>query len=259
MLKGKKVIVAFSGGIDSTVVAVLAKKVAKDIICCTFFNNIYLKYEFKEARKIASDLDLKWEKIDINDIPQEFFAKNPKDRCYICKKIMMKHLTDFRNEIGFDLVIDGTNFDDLNEYRPGIKALDELNVVSPLAEAKITKKEVRQIARHFNLKDADRPSTTCLLTRIPYNEEITEKKLSMIEKAEKFIKNSLNIRVIRVRHHELSGNKSLARIELERTKIGMIFKNNKFEEIIEELRSLGYNFITIDLEGYRSGSMDEIK
>jgi uncharacterized protein len=208
---------------------------------------------------IASDLGLKWEKININDIPPEFFVKNPKDRCYICKKILMKQLINFKNELTFDLVIAVTNFDDLNEYRPGIKALEELNVVSPLAEAKITKKEVRQIARNVNVKDADRPSTTCLLARIPYKEEITEKKLTMINKAEKFIKKSLKIRVVRVRHHQLTGNKTLARIEMEKKKIKTIFKNNKLEEIVEELRSLGYDFITIDLEGYRSGSMDEIK
>ena len=259
LLKGKKVIVAFSGGVDSTVIALLAKEIAEEVICCTFYEPLYLKDDILEAKKIAAVINIEWVKINITDIPDQFFNNNPKNRCYICKKILMKHLITFMKKKKYDLIIDGTNFDDLNEYRPGIKALKELDIKSPLAIAKITKKEVRTIALNYKLNVANKPSNTCLLSRIPYNEKITLKKLDMIKKSEKFLKKLLQINIVRVRHHEIKNNIHLARIEVKKENLNNIFyqKSGIIQKITTQLEIFGYNYITLDLLGYRTGSMDE--
>jgi len=260
LLKGKKIIIAFSGGVDSSVVASLAKKVAKSIICVTFFNPIYLKEDYLEAKKVAQELEIKWERMDITDIPESFFKNNPSNRCYICKKILMTHLLKYKNKIKYDIIVDGTNFDDLKEYRPGINALNELGIISPLAISEINKKEVRLIAENLRLSVFNKPSGTCLLSRIPYNQQITLKKLEMIRQSEKLLKNLLNSKIVRVRHYEINKNINLARIEIQKEDFIELFNliKNNLDYIIKELKKVGYNYITIDLEGYRSGSMDSV-
>ncbi|MHA1232365.1 MAG: ATP-dependent sacrificial sulfur transferase LarE [Candidatus Helarchaeota archaeon] len=258
ILKDKKVIVAFSGGVDSTVIATIAKKVAKKVLCCTFFGPIYLNDDLEEASKIAEEINVNWRKVEIKNIPKDFFDKNPVNRCYICKKKVMSELNSIKNQLKYDIVVDGTNFDDLKEYRPGLAALKELGIISPLAEAGFSKSEIRIIAESFNLSVAHKPSTTCLLSRIPYGQKITKIKLEMIKNAEEYLKQLLNTDLVRVRHYVIDDNIHLARIELKRAEIRELLSidNSKINAIIKKLKDLGYTYITLDLEGYRTGSMD---
>jgi len=259
IFNGKKVVIAFSGGVDSTIIAFLAKKSAKKVICCTFYNPIFLKEDLIIAKKMAKEIDIDHKIIEVNNFPEVLFQKNPRNRCYICKKTLMKHLIAFKNKSGFDIIVDGTNLDDLKEYRPGITALKELNIMSPFILEKITKKEIRKIGKFFKISNYNSPNTTCLLSRIPYNEEITIEKLEMIKKSEDFLKRMLKTDVVRVRHYELSNKIYLARIELKKEKIIELFEEPELniQKIINELKKLGYTYLTIDLEGYRSGSMDQ--
>jgi len=261
IFKSKKVIVAFSGGVDSTLVAYFAKKFANDVLCCTFYNEIYLNDEYVKANKIAKELNVKWKKIEISNIPNEFFKSHPINRCYICKKTVFKHLIDLKNKINYDLIVDGTNYDDIKEHRPGLKALSELKICSPLMEAKLNKNEIRLIAKYNNLSVADQPPSTCLLSRIPYKQKITIEKLNMIKKSEEFLKQFLNIKVVRVRHYEIYENTHLARIEIPLEQIqNLLCKNSGIiQKIVNELKKIGYTYITFDLEGYRTGSMDVLK
>jgi len=258
LVKGKKILIAFSGGIDSTVVAFLSKEVAKEIICCTIYQNVYLKNGIIDAERIANELGIAWKKVIVDDIPDQFFLENPSNRCYICKKTLMHHLIEIKNQFGFDLIIDGTNYDDISEYRPGIRALKELGIVSPLAESEITKKEIRQIASNNKLSVAEKVSSPCLLTRIPFGDSISVIKLEMIKTAEDFLKTVLNVKVIRVRHYELNQKMHLARIELQKEFFEKIINDDDriLTKIVAELKKIGYNYVTLDLEGFRSGSMD---
>ncbi|MBD3228636.1 MAG: ATP-dependent sacrificial sulfur transferase LarE [Candidatus Lokiarchaeota archaeon] len=250
VFRKKKIIIAFSGGVDSSVIAILAKKSADKVICCTLYHPLLLD-DLEEIKKVASEINVDWRIIEIESIPNKIIEKNPKNRCYICKTNMMKYLIEYKNRKNFDMVVDGTNYDDLNKFRPGIKALKELGVVSPLVAAKLTKREIRDIAKSYNLSVAQKSPTTCLLSRIPYNEKITKEKIEMIKKAENFLKKDLNMSLIRVRTHNLAKNNFLARIEAKKEDIRRIIRSNELTTlIISKLKEIGYNLITIDLEGY---------
>jgi uncharacterized protein (TIGR00268 family) len=208
------------------------------------------KEEIQEAKEVASVLDISLDIMHV-DIPTDHeFWENPPNRCYHCKGVLFPELINMANSEGYDLVVDGTNASDIHGHRPGLKALEKLSIFSPLLEGNITKDEVRLIAEHYNLPVARKPAMACLASRIPYGDRITVEALSRIEKGESFLR-SLNISPqIRLRDHG-----SLARIELAPESVQK-FCDKDLQSIVQNLKSIGYRYVTIDLEGYRPATPD---
>lgn len=247
-IQSQNVCIAFSGGVDSSLVLKAAVISQKNVYAVMFNTKLHPCKEESEAREIAREIGVDITVIKIDEFSNPDILKNPINRCYLCKKLLFSTLIDFAKQKDCDIILDGTNFDDYSQYRPGIKALNELGVKSPLAELKMTKKEVREAAKTLGLKVHNKPSAPCMATRFPYNTDITVEDLKKVEMAEDFIK-SLGISQCRVRVH---GN--IARIEIDESKFIELIKNKI--DIIQKLKSLGYIYITLDIEGFRSGSMD---
>ena len=251
--KMESVLIAFSGGCDSSFLA----KVAYDVlgnhaIAVTANSELYADSEVKDSKKIASKIGIKHEIITSKELEISGFRDNPSYRCYFCKKELFSELLGIAKKKGYRYVLDGSNFDDGDDYRPGMKAGKELNIRSPLKEAKLTKSEIRQLSRKFGLITADKPAMACLASRFPYGTKIKERDLQRIEKAEEFLRD-LGFTQLRVRHHG-----DIARIEILPQDIKSILGNDLRERILEKLKLLGYKYVTIDLEGYRTGSMNEV-
>ena len=246
-------LIAFSGGVDSTFLLKVAHDVlGNEIIAVIFSSPIHFSYELKEAKELARRLRVK-HIISHSRIPGNVnFIKNTVNRCYFCKKALFKELKKIARENNLQLVLDGSNYDDFRSFRPGKKALKELGVRSPLAEAGLRKEEIREISKELGLPTWNSSSQTCLATRIPYGEKITIKKLERIEKGEKFLK-SLGLKEVRLRDQ---GN--TAKIEVSPKEIKILVKEDIRKKVVNKLKGLGYIYISLDLQGYRSGSMDEI-
>lgn len=247
-IESNDVCIAFSGGVDSSLVLKAAVISQKNVYAVMFNTKLHPCKEESEAREIAREIGVDITVMKIDEFSNPDILKNPINRCYLCKKLLFSTLIDFAKKKSCDVILDGTNFDDYSQYRPGIKALNELGVKSPLAELKMTKKEVREAAKILGLKVHNKPSAPCMATRFPYNTYITVEDLKKVEMAEDFIK-SLGISQCRVRVH---GN--IARIEIDESEFVGLIKNKI--DIIQKLKSLGYIYITLDIEGFRSGSMD---
>lgn len=246
-------VIAFSGGCDSSFLAKIAYEVLGDrAIAITANSELYADSEVKDSKKIAADIGIKHEIISSNELGVPGFRENPPDRCYFCKKELFSKLSRIAEKEGFNYVLDGSNFDDGDDYRPGMKAGRELNIRSPLREAELTKDEIRELSRKFGLYTADKPAMACLASRFPYGTKIRERDLQRIEKSEEFLRD-LGFTQLRVRHH---GN--IARIEILPQDIKSILRNDFREKILEKFKRLGYKYVTIDLEGYRTGSMNEV-
>jgi len=246
-----KVTVAYSGGVDSTFLLKVSKEVLKDnVLAVTLVSPLFPKKEIEEAKKIAETLGVKHIIVEDDSILQNpEFINNPPERCYICKKINFKKILEISKENNIEYVIEGSNADDLKDYRPGRLAIKELGIRSPLLEIGLTKSEIRKLSQMFGLPTYDKPSLACLATRIPYGEKIEKERLKRIELSEEFIR-CLGIRQVRVRDHN-----NIARIEIEDKDFYLIISLK--DKIIKELKRLGYKYITLDLEGYRTGSMNE--
>ncbi len=253
ILKNKKVLVAYSGGVDSSTISSLAKDVCDRVFAVTVYSQLMTEDELKNAKETANKMGIEWKVIELNILSNEKFVENPPDRCYYCKKEILNELLSIAKEEGLDLIIDGTNADDLEDHRPGHVALVELNVRSPLAEAGIRKNEIREIAKSRGLDVWDRPSLACLASRIPYGRKITEEKLTIIEKAERVIKHKAHVKVVRVRCYD-----DLAKIEIGKKEMKNILSEEILNDITDYLKNLGFKYVTLDLEGYRSGALDEI-
>ncbi|WP_455282410.1 ATP-dependent sacrificial sulfur transferase LarE [[Eubacterium] cellulosolvens] len=251
--KHNKILVAMSGGIDSSLVALLAKKaVGKNAMAVTVDSIALPSEEIEDAKRISKKIGIKHIILNMDKIPNLIFSQNPPDRCYYCKKTIIKKLKQIAKKHDMKIIADGTNLDDLKTHRPGALALSEEKIVSPLAEAGLTKKDIREISKIFNLPNVEKPSMACLLSRFPYGQKITKEKIHRVAEAEKFIRKNLDAKEIRVRYHE-----DIARIELGRNERKLIFDEKKMDIIYKKLKELGFNYITIDLLGYRSGSLDE--
>ena len=243
-------LIAFSGGVDST----LLTKVAYDVLgekalAVTLDFETLPRSELEHAKKIAKTIGVKYLIVPFSELRNEEFVKNPPNRCYYCKKESARILKAIAAGKGMKCIADGVNLSDLDENRPGIKACDEEGIWHPLAEVGITKSEVRIIAKEVGLSTWNKPSMACLSSRIQYWERITKEKLKMIEDAEEVLK-VVGFSQIRVRKHG-----DIARIELVKEEMKMLLELK--EKIVSELKGIGFNYITVDLEGYRSGSMDE--
>jgi len=249
----RRVIVALSGGVDSALVACLAK-IALDnqVIAVTANSPALPSEELKETKLLAKQIGIEHVVIQTEELQDLNYASNPPNRCYFCKKELSEKLKQLAATMNAGFIIDGTNADDLSGHRPGTAALSENGVRSPLAEANITKAEVRQLARLFGLQNFDKPSMPCLASRVQYGLEITPDRLLRIEKAESFIRNLTRVRELRVRDH---GN--LARIEVGKDERSVFFDRELLDSVSTALRDLGFLYVALDVTGYRTGSMDE--
>ncbi len=244
--EGKSGIIAFSGGVDSTVVATLFQKVCDKIKLVTVISEWISSSEVEEAKTIAQYLKIPHEIIHLSLEPETHLWENPPDRCFHCKLLVFSHLLDYAKRYGYNIVIDGTNASDIKGHRPGLKALEKLGVKSPLLQGNITKEEVRQIATYFKLPIAKKPAMACLASRIPYGEKITQEKLNRVEQGEKILRRFGFSSQIRLRDHD-----TIARIEINQKDFPTLLEKNIFNQIVKELRALGYSYVTLDLEGYR--------
>lgn len=238
---------AFSGGIDSTLLLYLCKGLKK-VSAVTFRSIFQSEEEIELCQHLASKYDMNHVIIDINPLESPDLAKNPQNRCYLCKKIFFSRLTDFAKSQNLEYIMDGTNFDDLHAFRPGLKALKELNISSPLAEFKITKQEIRLYAEEIGIEIAQKPSTPCLATRFPYGTRLDAEKINIVKQGENILK-SFGFESNRLRLHD-----NIARIEIEKSRFNDFLARK--DEIVQALKSTGITYITLDLEGLRSGSMD---
>jgi len=251
--KGERgVVLAFSGGVDSSALAAVCHNVlGKRAIAVTARSPTYTLEEMEDAIKIAREINIEHHIVETDELSDEDFVKNPEDRCYYCKKELLECLQNFAEAKGFKVIFEGTNFSDLGGHRPGFKAVKEReNVFSPWAENEFTKDEIRQIARKLGLSAYDKPPSACLATRIPFGERITAERLQRVAEAEAFIREISHVRQLRVRDHS-----GLARIEVGRDDMELLFDAEKMEKITQKLKKLGFRFVTLDLEGYRTGSM----
>jgi uncharacterized protein len=243
--------IAFSGGVDSAVIAKAAKEALKErAIAVTSDSKTFPEKELEHAKKIAKEIGIKHEIVTENELENPLFVKNPQDRCYHCRKGLIKGLKAAADKYNITTIVDGANASDMGEHRPGIKAMKEAEIKSPLLELGITKEGVRAIAGEFGLSVKEKPAMACLASRIPYGERITEQKLKKIEKAETLLR-ELGISQTRVRHHD-----AMARIEVMPEDMTRVIEMKK--EITEAFKSLGFSYVTLDVLGYRSGSMDEV-
>jgi uncharacterized protein len=246
--KNQKVIVALSGGVDSAVVALAAKKALdKKAVAVTADYNTLSGDELKSARKIAKELDIDHRIVRYSELDNEEFVKNDSLRCYHCRTELASYLLQEAKKMNVSLIVDGTNIDDLKDYRPGIKAMRENDVKSPLVELGIGKQNIRSIAKSNNLSVFDKPSNSCLASRIPHGIPVTFEKLKRIETAEILVKSVFNVRQVRVRDHQ-----DTARIEVGREEFKEMFDTDKLLAIDSKLKNLGFKYVALDLSGYKS-------
>jgi uncharacterized protein len=243
-------LVAFSGGVDSSLaLAVAARALPKDrVLAVTSNNETYLPSELDLAREFVESLGVEHLVVNTRELDNPNYASNPTNRCYFCKSTLYSDLARLAKEKGYACVVDGANKDDEGDYRPGRKAAKELGVVSVLSEAGVTKAEVRELAKHLDLPTWDKPALACLSSRFPYGQEITPEKLSQVARAEEFLRRE-GFRQVRLRHHG-----EIARLEVGPEELEWAFAMR--EEISAELLDTGFLYVTLDLAGYRPGSLN---
>jgi uncharacterized protein len=245
-------IVAYSGGVDSAYLAWAATRaLGRSALCVTADSPSYPDRHRQLALTLAREFNLQHEIIHTTELDQPEYRANPVNRCYYCKRELYTTLSAVARARGFKAIVDGSNADDRGDYRPGRQAAREFGVRSPLDEVGLTKAEIRELSRRAGLPTWDEPASACLSSRIPYHSEVTEEKLRMIEAAERVLRGA-GFRVCRVRHHDL-----LARLEIGRDELPRALEPGVRERLVRELRAIGYQHVTIDLQGYRMGSLNE--
>jgi uncharacterized protein len=247
------VVVAYSGGVDSTFLLNLAADAlgADNVLACMSVGPSEPSNLYEKAVEFAGSIGVEFQTVEADELADPNFIANKADRCFHCKSHLCKTLLDVAKQRGFDNVIFGTNFDDLDDFRPGNRALKVFGIRSPLAEAKLTKDDIRTLSRQMNLPTSEQPASPCLASRIVYGLEVTEQRLRQIDEAENFLR-ELGLVEFRVRHHDM-----IARIEVNPKDIEKITAEPVRSQIVEKLKLLGFKFVTVDLQGFRSGALNE--
>ncbi|MFB0517860.1 MAG: ATP-dependent sacrificial sulfur transferase LarE [Acidobacteriota bacterium] len=246
-------VAAFSGGGDSSYLLYVAWLVLKDkVLAVTSQSPVYPQHHLKRAKDFAHRYGIAHTIIATNELASPRFRLNPPSRCYYCKVELFTRLKEIAAEKGYNVVIDGSNLDDTSDFRPGLKASRELKVLSPLIDVGITKDDVRYLSRKAGLPTWNLPSSACLASRFPYHTAITSEKLKAVGQGEDFLR-ELGFQQVRLRHHG-----DLARIEVLSSEIPRFLDSNVVGKVIKKLKSLGYKYIALDLQGYRTGSMNEV-
>ncbi|CUU00723.1 uncharacterized protein JGI1_00062 [Candidatus Thermokryptus mobilis] len=248
------IVIGFSGGVDSTLLLKVAHDILKDkVIAVIGKSETYPEEEFNEAIKLAEFIGVRYKIVATEETDNLKFAENPPDRCYYCKTELFTKLKEIAKAEGIKWIADGTNADDVKDFRPGLRAVRENNIRSPLLEAGLTKTEIRELSRTLGLPTWDKPSFACLSSRFPYGMPIDREKLKKIDKAESFLR-KLGLKVFRVRLID----ENTVRIETGREEFKKFFDDDFRIKVVSELKNLGFIYITLDLEGYRTGSMNEV-
>ena len=251
--KLKSAVIAFSGGVDSSFLlkAACGALPKENILAVTAVSPTYTDSELRQAKGFAKKLGVRHKIIFTDELRDRNFTNNPVDMCYYCKKELFKRLAKIAKEKGFDNILDASNIDDAKDYRPGTRAKKEFKIRSPLMEAGFKKQDIRRFSRRLGLETAGLPSMACLASRFPYSQKIDRTSLKRIADAESFIKKA-GIRQVRVRYHN-----NIARIEVEKKDINRFLNRNFCDKITKRLKGLGFKYIALDLEGYRTGSLNE--
>ena len=250
----ERVAVAFSAGVDSTLVLKVAADVLgpSNVLAVTGNSDSLARAEFAEAKELADAFGVEHIVVDTTEFESEDYLANPKDRCYHCKNTLYAEMKRLLSRRGISQVVNGINADDYGDWRPGIRAAREHGVRSPVAEAGLTKADIRALSREMGLPTFDKPAMPCLASRVPYGQRITPEKLRMIERGEAFLR-ELGFPECRVRHHE-----NLARIEVPPERIAELTEPSMRRKIVGRFRDVGYAYVTLDLQGFRSGSLNEV-
>jgi uncharacterized protein len=243
-------IIAFSGGVDSSFLLNLTHKILGENTIAVTINSPFISpREILEVKEFTNMRKIKHKIINIEMKEIKNIASNPINRCYHCKKLILSKIKDYAEKENIVYVLDASNYNDLNDYRPGMKALKELKIQTPMIDVKLTKEEIRILSKEMDLKTWNKPSMACLASRIPYGKTITPSKLKKIEKSEEYIQ-SLGIKQIRVRYYD-----QMARIEVLKKDFQLILENSN--KIVKFMKRMGFKYITLDLAGYRTGSLNE--
>jgi len=246
------VAIAFSGGVDSTFLLKVTHDLLGDrAMAVTASSSTYPEREFQAAVDFVNKSGIKHLVLAAEELDIEGFADNPLNRCYLCKRELFTRIVQIAHQNSISFVADGSNFDDIKDYRPGMKALSELRIISPLREANMTKEDIRALSKQMDLPTWNKPAFACLASRIPYGQKINREKLSMIDKAEQYLLD-LGFQQIRVRHHG-----DIARIEVSPQERTRFVDDKLMDQVNEQFRQIGFAYTALDLKGYRTGSLNE--
>jgi uncharacterized protein len=248
-----KVVVAFSGGVDSTLLLRVAADTlgTQNVLACISAGASEPSHQLDRAASLAGDIGVELMTVETDELDDPSFVVNQADRCFHCKSHLCRTLLDIASQRGLGNVVFGTNYDDLDDFRPGNRAIATFGIHSPLAEAKLTKDDIRQLSRQLGLPTADMPSSPCLASRISYGLEVTAERLRQIDEAETFLREAGFVE-FRVRHHD-----NVARIEVPSAEIGKLVDEPLRSQVVEKLKSIGFRYVALDLQGFRSGSLNE--
>jgi len=249
-----RVIVALSGGVDSALVAYAAyKKLGNDAIAVTADYKTLSHDELNSSKKISAEIGIRQIILEYDELENEDFVKNDSNRCFYCRMELSEYLTKIAKDLDADCVVDGSHIEDLGDYRPGIKAIRKNGIKSPLIETNFMKNEIRFFAKFVGLSIFDKPSNSCLASRIPWGQRVTAEKLTRIEMSEKIVRDTTNLKQVRVR--DIDGS---AKVEVEKNNVSVLYQKDIFQTISDKLTLLGFRKVLIDAEGYKPGKINVI-